>query len=232
MKKAKLLLVEDDTSLGFIIKDNLELKGFEVDLLADGDLGWAAYKTNAYDLCILDIMLPKKDGFSLLESIRKQNKHIPVLFLTARASQKDRIEGFRKGADDYIVKPFGIEELIFRVEVFLKRSHITLPDKDLFHIGLYTFDAINLTLCVKSNTITLTQKEADLLKLFCNHKDQLIKREDILKSVWGDDDYFLGRSLDVFVSKLRKYLKEDSSIEIANQFGIGFRLSEKKTDGV
>jgi DNA-binding response OmpR family regulator len=230
MKKTKLLLVEDDISLGFIIKDNLELKGFEVDLFPDGEKGWIAFQSNPYDLCILDIMLPKKDGFALIESIRRQNQQVPVLFLTARSAQKDRIEGFRKGADDYITKPFGIEELIMRVEVFLKRSQVAIPPGDVVKIGAYTFDIRNMNLMIQEKTCTLTRKEADLLELFCRHKEQLIKREDILKSIWGNDDYFLGRSLDVFVSRLRKYLKEDENIEIVNQFGIGFRLQEKKAN--
>ncbi len=228
MKKAKLLLVEDDASLGFIIKDNLEIKGFEVDLFPDGEKGWIAFNENSYDLCILDVMLPKKDGFVLIESIRKKNQQIPVLFLTARIDQKDKITGFKKGADDYITKPFGIEELILRIEVFLKRSSIGLSNQNNFEIGNYIFDSTNLILKIGDKEIGLTQKEADLLKLFCMNREKLIKREEILKAVWGDDDYFLGRSLDVFVSKLRKHLREDTTIEIVNQFGIGFRMLEKK----
>jgi DNA-binding response OmpR family regulator len=228
MKKSKLLLVEDDASLGFIIKDNLEIKGFGIDLFSDGEKGWQAFNENSYDLCILDVMLPKKDGFSLIESIRKKNQQIPILFLTALTDQKNKIEGFKKGADDYITKPFGIEELILRVEVFLKRSRIDIFHQKNFQIGSYTFDAANLTLKIRDHEIGLTQKEADLLTLFCMNREKLLKREEILKAVWGNDDYFLGRSLDVFISKLRKHLKEDHRIEIINQFGIGFRMSEKK----
>lgn len=228
MKKTQLLLVEDDGSLGFIIKDNLEMKGYAVDLLTDGSSGWKAFKEKDYDLCILDVMLPEKDGFALIENIRKQNQQVPVLFLTAKAGQQDKLEGFKKGADDYITKPFSIEELIFRVEVFLKRSGPHNASQALFQIGTYKFDAANLFLERKNKQTALTQKEADLLKLFCLNREQLIKRDNILKSVWGSDDYFLGRSLDVFISKLRKYLKEDDTIEIINQFGIGFRLVEKK----
>lgn len=228
MKKAQLLLVEDDGSLGFIIKDNLEMKGYDVDLLTDGSSGWKAFKEKDYDLCILDVMLPEKDGFALIENIRKQNQQVPVLFLTAKAGQKDKLEGFKRGADDYITKPFSIEELIYRVEVFLKRSGPLNTSQTLFQIGTYKFDAANLFLERKNKQTALTQKEADLLKLFCLSREQLIKRDDILKSVWGSDDYFLGRSLDVFISKLRKYLKEDDTVEIVNQFGIGFRMVERK----
>ena len=228
MKNARLLLVEDDDSLGFIIKDNLEMKGYVVDLYTDGESGWKAFIKNDFDLCIFDIMLPRKDGFALIENIRKLNRQIPVLFLTARAGQKDKLEGFRKGADDYITKPFSIEELIFRVEVFLKRSTSKDISQTIFQIGTYTFDAGNLVLQRGSIQIMLTQKEADLLKLFCLNREQLIKREEILKSVWGSDDYFLGRSLDVFISKTRKYLRDDDTIEIVKHFGIGFRLVERK----
>jgi DNA-binding response OmpR family regulator len=228
MHKAHLLLVEDDDSLGFIIKDNLEMKGYAVDLFTDGASGWIAFKAKDYDLCILDVMLPKKDGFTLIESIRKRNLQVPVLFLTAKIAQKDRLEGFKKGGDDYITKPFAIEELIYRVEVFLKRSRNGNTAQDIFQNGSYTIDFSNLILERAEKQITLTQMEADLLKLFCMNREQLIKRNVILKSVWGSDDYFLGRSLDVFISKLRKYLKDDNSIEIVNQFGIGFRMAEKK----
>lgn len=226
MEKAQLLLVEDDDSLGFIITDNLVMKGYAVDLFTDGENGWKAFKAKKYDLCILDVMLPKKDGFTLIENIRKQNQQVPVLFLTAKAGQKDKLEGFKKGADDYITKPFSIEELIYRVEVFLKRSSKN-TSQTVFQIGAYTFNAVNLILEWENKQTTLTQKEADLLKLFCRNREQLIKRDEILKSVWGNDDYFLGRSLDVFISKLRKYLKEDKNIEIVNQFGIGFRMTER-----
>src|SRR5258706_1589548 len=228
MEKAQLLLVEDDDSLGFIINDNLEMKGHDVDIFTDGENGWKSFKTKNYALCIFDVMLPRKDGFTLIENIRKQNQQVPVLFLTAKAGQKDKLEGFKKGADDYITKPFSIEELTYRVEVFLKRSSTKNTSQTVFQIGTYRFDAANLILERKNKQTALTQKEADLLKLFYTNREQLIKRDDILKSVWGSDDYFLGRSLDVFISKLRKYLNEDDSIEIVNQFGIGFRMVEKK----
>jgi DNA-binding response OmpR family regulator len=225
--KTKLLVVEDDAALGFIIKDNLELKGWEVDLHADGESAWKAFREQSYAVCLLDIMLPKKDGFALIENIRKVNRQVPVLFLTARAGQKDKLEAFKRGADDYITKPFSMEELFFRIGVFLRRSEVPVSVSDKIQLGSYLFDVSNLLLQGKGEAIRLTQKEVDLLKLFAANREQLLKREDILKAVWGDDDYFLGRSLDVFVSKLRKYLKEDERLEILNQFGVGFRFTEK-----
>jgi DNA-binding response OmpR family regulator len=227
MQQVEILLVEDDASLGFIIKDNLEMKGWKVDLFADGQKGWYAFKQKKYTLCVLDVMLPKIDGFVLAENIRSLNNEVPILFLTARATKYDKIEGFKKGADDYITKPFSIEELQYRVAVFLKRSSTSGTSGTIAKLGAYDFDYSNLTLAIASDKTELTQMEADLLKLFCDQKGKLIKREEILKAVWNSDDYFLGRSLDVFISKLRKYLKADPNIEIVNQFGVGFRLDIK-----
>ena len=224
METVEILLVEDDASLGFIIKDNLEMKGWKVDLYEDGDKGWLAFQQKKYALCILDVMLPRIDGFTLAHNIRGINLAVPILFLTARATKDDKIEGFKKGADDYITKPFSIEELQYRVAVFIKRNHVAgIPD-GIIALGKYRFDHTNLTLFMGDDRTELTQMEADLLKLFCSQNGQLIKREEILKKVWNSDDYFLGRSLDVFISKLRKYLKDDPSVEIVNQFGVGFRL--------
>ena len=228
MQQVEILLVEDDASLGFIIKDNLEMKGWKVDLFADGQKGWDAFKQKKYTLCVLDVMLPKIDGFVLAENIRSLNSEVPILFLTARATKDDRIEGFRKGADDYITKPFSIEELQYRVAVFLKRSSTGAVAGAVVKLGVYDFDYTNLTLAGAGERTELTQMEADLLKLFCDQKGRLMKREEILKAVWNSDDYFLGRSLDVFISKLRKYLKADPNIEIVNQFGVGFRLDVKE----
>jgi DNA-binding response OmpR family regulator len=228
MQTTEILLVEDDASLGFIIKDNLEMKGWNVDLFADGQKGWDAFKQKKYTLCILDVMLPKIDGFALAENIRAINGAVPILFLTARAGKDDRIEGFKKGADDYITKPFSIEELQYRVAVFLKRSSAEASQTGLVKIGNYSFDYANLLLTINNEKTELTKMEGDLLKMFLAQKGKLIKREDILKEVWNSDDYFLGRSLDVFISKLRKYLKADNNIEIVNQFGVGFRLDVKE----
>lgn len=221
----KILLVEDDPSLGFVVKDNLSHKGYELTLCANGEEGQAVFENGNFDLCVLDVMMPKKDGFSLAKSIREKNAHVPILFITAKSMLEDKIAGFHSGGDDYIVKPFSIEELCLRIEVFLRRS-ITRDTKSesVFPLGNFQFDCANLILQHTTGSKTLTQKEADVLKLLCENKDRVLKREEILKAVWGDDDYFMGRSLDVFISKLRKYLKEDPDVEIVNYHGVGFRL--------
>ena len=225
---AKILLVEDDPGLGFVIKDNLSVKGYDVTLCTNGEEGHKTFDQQRFDLCILDVMMPKKDGFSLAQSIRETNKQIPILFVTAKSMLEDKLAGFSAGGDDYIVKPFSMEELAARIEVFLRRSvQQPVPDQ-VFSLGQYSFDSANLELTNGSSSKTLTQKEADVLKMLCLNKDHVLKREDILKNVWGDDDYFMGRSLDVFISKLRKYLKEDPAVEIANYHGVGFRLEIKE----
>jgi DNA-binding response OmpR family regulator len=227
-QSTKILLVEDDPSLGFVIKDNLSVKGYDVTLCRDGEEGDNAFGQNPFNLCILDVMLPKKDGFTLARNIRQKNKEVPILFLTAKAMMEDKLEGFRTGADDYITKPFSLEELFYRIEVFLRRTtkQETISDK-VVQVGQYEFNYKNLTLSSSKESKTLTQKEAEVLRLLYENRDRVLKREEILTSVWGDDDYFMGRSMDVFISKLRKYLKEDASIQIVNYHGVGFRLEEK-----
>lgn len=222
----KILLVEDDPSLGFVIKDNLGLKGYEVTLCKDGMEGEDAFHQQQFHLCILDVMLPKKDGFAVAKGIRSKNKEVPILFLTAKSMVEDKLMGFQTGADDYITKPFSLDELVYRIEVFLRRSngHSSVSDDKIFQVGQFTFDPFNLTLKNLTTEKTLTQKEAEVLKLLYQNRDRVLKREEILKEVWGDDDYFMGRSMDVFISKLRKYLKEDSNIQIVNYHGVGFRL--------
>ena len=224
---ARILLVEDDPNLGFVIKDNLFGKGYDVTLCNDGERGLQTFLNQPFDLCILDIMLPKRDGFSLAASIREKNTGIPILFVTAKNLLEDKVRGFTLGADDYIVKPFSMEELYLRVEVFLKRSGGEMPQRETFTLGQFTFDCRNLTLFHPQGQKVLTQKEADVLRLLCRNKDRVLKREEILKSVWGDNDYFLGRSLDVFISKLRKYMKDDPSVEIVNYHGVGFKMELK-----
>ena len=225
----KILLVEDDPALGFVIKDNLEVNQFDVTWCKDGQEGLARFQRQNFDLCILDVMLPKKDGFTLAESIRKKNGRVPILFLTAKSMQQDKIQGFRTGADDYITKPFSIEELLMRIRVFLKWSQIpTSEEPQVFQVGDYSFDFDHLSLARNGEEKILTQKEADILKLFCQHRGEILKREEILVKVWGEDDYFLGRSMDVFISKLRKYLKLDERIEIINYHGVGFKLEVKE----
>jgi DNA-binding response OmpR family regulator len=227
MDRKTILLVEDDPNLGFVIKDNLLLKGYQVTLCNDGNMGEAVFKDHAFDLCILDVMLPKKDGFALARSIREKNKEVPILFLTAKAMVEDKLLGFQTGADDYITKPFSLDELYYRIEVFLKRSTGTTaspPNESIFKVGDYEFDPLNLVLKNKSSEKTLTQKEAEVLKMLYKNRDRVLKREEILNQVWGNDDYFMGRSMDVFISKLRKYLKDDPAIQIVNYHGVGFRL--------
>lgn len=221
--KAKILLVEDDSSLGFVIKDNLEQENFEVCLCEDGEIALKEFETNAYDLCVFDVMLPKLDGFNLTKKVRALNKNIPIIFLTAKSMKEDRIMGFQIGADDYIVKPFNIEELILRIKVFLKRSGKETQQSN-YILSSYIFNYSNLELIHEKASRHLTQKEADLLKLLCDNKEKMVKRYDILKQIWGNDDYFAGRSMDVFISKLRKYLASDSNIEIVNHHGIGFKF--------
>lgn len=220
----KILLVEDDPSLGFVIKDNLSMKGYEVTLCIDGVEGENAFNNNFFHLCIFDVMLPKKDGFSLARSVREKNKEIPILFLTAKAMVEDKLTGFQTGADDYITKPFSLEELLYRIEVFLRRTVREVKNDKIFQVGLYEFDPFNLVLKNSASQKTLTQKEAEVLKLLYKNRDRVLKREEILNQVWGNDDYFMGRSMDVFISKLRKYLKDDPAIQIVNYHGVGFRL--------
>ena len=225
----KILLVEDDPSLGYVIKDNLEVNYFDVTWCKDGQEGLVSFQRKSFDLCILDVMLPKKDGFTLAESIRKRNDRIPILFLTAKSMQQDKIQGFRTGADDYITKPFSIEELLMRIRVFLKWSQIPISEEpQVFQVGNYSFDFDHLSLARNGEEKVLTQKEADILKLFCQNRGEILKREEILVKIWGEDDYFLGRSMDVFISKLRKYLKGDERIEIINYHGVGFKLEVKE----
>jgi len=224
--KAHLFYVEDDESLSFVTRDNLELEGYQVTYCEDGQKAIDIIKTENFDLCILDVMLPGVDGFTIAEEIRKRNKQVPILFLTAKSLKEDRIRGLRLGADDYITKPFSIEELILKIEIFLKRSQIVVKEEShLFKIGDFTFDHKNLQLKNESIKRQLTQKEADLLKYFIKNKNVVLKRSDILETLWGEDDYFLGRSLDVFISRLRKYLKEDETLKIENIHGVGFRFN-------
>lgn len=221
----RILLVEDDPSLGFVIKDNLSMKGYNVTLCADGDEGQHTFNQHSFDLCIFDVMMPKKDGFSLAKTVREKNQQVPILFVTAKSMLEDKVTGFTSGGDDYIIKPFSMEELCLRIEVFLKRSNGVQPSAEqTFQLGQFSFDSHNFILAHSSGSKTLTQKEAEVLKLLCRNADRVLKREEILKSVWGDDDYFMGRSMDVFISKLRKYLKEDPSVQIVNYHGVGFRL--------
>jgi DNA-binding response OmpR family regulator len=227
--RPKLLLVEDDPSLGFVLKDNLEQGGYEVVHATNGLDAQLFFEASAFDLCLLDIMLPKVDGFTLAKSIRAANSSVPILFITARSLQEDKLKGFSIGADDYITKPFSMEELLFRVAVFVKRTQLP-EDKSssgILAIGEYTLDTDTLRLRFKDGETKLTRRENDLLLMLVSRKNQLVKRDDILLQLWGDDDYFAGRSLDVFVSRLRKYLRHDPNVQIENHHSVGFQLRVK-----
>ncbi len=227
MKKngTKLLLVEDDSNLGIIIQDFLAMNKYDVVLARDGNEGYETFKNGNFDLCILDVMLPLKDGFQLAQEIRNTNSEIPIIFLTARIMEADRIKGFRAGADDYITKPFSTEELNLRIEAILKRSKYSiLKNNNVFHIGSYTFNYTNQSLSIAGEEKRLTRKESDVLRLLCLNKNEIVKREVALKNIWGDDDYFMGRSMDVYITKLRKFLKNDKNVSIVNIPRTGFKL--------
>ena len=224
--KAHLLYVEDDESLSFVTRDNLELNGYEVTYCADGRQAIQVIKERQFDLCILDVMLPEVDGFTIAKEIRKRDLQVPILFLTAKSLKEDKIHGLRLGADDYITKPFSIEELLLKVEIFLRRSNFAGKSSATnFKIGNYDFDYQNLSLSIDDKTKQLTQKEAELLRFFIENKNQVLKRSTILEQLWGQDDYFMGRSLDVFISRLRKYLRQDERLKIENIHGVGFRFN-------
>lgn len=227
MKEEKILLVEDDPGLGFVIQDTLRDKGYTVHLCRDGKEGLKQFHTNQYDLCLLDVMMPKKDGFELARDIRKITEDVPIIFLTAKSMVDDKVEGFKSGADDYVLKPFSNEELLLRIEAVLKRySNGKTEEKKtaVLKIGSFLFNPEEFLLKSSSGERVLTRKEAGILKLLAEQKNKVIERELIANMVWGDDSYFVGRSLDVFITKLRKYLSEDSSISITNVHGVGFKL--------
>jgi DNA-binding response OmpR family regulator len=225
MNKLKILLAEDDLNLGFVVQDQLKMNGFSVHLATDGKEGLKKFNSDKFHLCILDVMMPEKDGFSLAKDIRKIDKDVPILFLTAKSQIEDKIEGFKAGGDDYLTKPFSSEELTLRIHALLRRANLEVAsDDDTFTIGSYTFDTNNYHLTHPNFEKKLTKKEADILKLLCKNKNKVLPRDIVLNSVWGQDDYFVGRSLDVFITKLRKYLKEDESISISNVHGVGFKL--------
>lgn len=226
MSSYKILYAEDDETLAFLTKDNLEQNGYEVVHCMDGDLCMQAFKNENFDICILDIMLPKKDGFEIASDIRKINNDVPIIFLSAKTLKEDRIKGLKLGADDYLVKPFSMEELALKIEIFLKRSQKNaITEKVSYSVGRYKFDTSNYVLTFEEQKINLTQRESELLKLFLDNKNSVLKREQILTSLWGDDDYFMGRSLDVFISRLRKILSTESHISIENLHGIGFKFN-------
>ena len=226
-KKIKLLLVEDDINLGFVVQDQLKSEGYEVSLCSDGVEGLKKYNEGGFQMCILDVMMPKKDGFTLARDIRKVDKEIPILFLTAKNLAEDKIEGFKAGGDDYLTKPFSTEEFLLRISAILRRANV-IDAKDIqtiFKLGEITFESENFKLIYKDNEEKkLTKKEAKILLLLVQNKNKVLTRDIVLNSVWGQDDYFVGRSLDVFITKLRKYLKVESNVSIENIHGVGFKL--------
>ncbi len=227
--KAKILLVEDETNFGDVLCSYLEMNEYDVTLACDGDEGLQAFKKDKYDLCVFDVMMPKKDGFTLAKEVRELDQNVPIVFLTAKTMKEDIIQGFKAGADDYITKPFSTEEFLYRIQAILKRS--AKPDKSKqdikeIAIGKYIFNYPLRLLSFSDGTTQekLSPKEAELLKLFCQYKNDVLPRSLALKEIWGEDNYFTARSMDVFVTKLRKYLKNDGKIEIINIHGNGFQL--------
>ena len=227
--KKHILLVEDDESMGFLLKDSLENYNYRVTHYSDGKSALSEFQSRTFDLCLLDVMMPNMDGFTLASEIRKNDLDTPIIFLTAKAMKEDRIKGFKIGADDYVTKPFSIEELTLRIKAVLKRGKVSQVTNQIISFSKYTLDLENIILNIGKKQIQLTRKEADILALFASNKNTLLKREFILKTVWEDDSYFIGRSLDVFISKLRKHFKTDSNISITNIHGAGykFEVSEK-----
>lgn len=224
----RILLVEDDQTLNFIIKDNLEQNGYVVTATDNGDSAMKIFKSEKFSLCLLDVMLPKTDGFTLAKEIRETDDHVPIIFLTARSMTEDRITGLTIGGDDYITKPFSMEELLLKIRIFLKRSLVVNEngsDQNYYKVGKFNFYFDSLILDYNGDRKTLTYKEAELLRYFCDNPNKVLSRSDILIQVWGSDDYYLGRSLDVFISRLRKYLSGDENIKILNLHGIGFRFN-------
>ena len=223
----KILLAEDDYNLGFVVQDNLKANGYQVKLCTDGEMALKTFANEKFDLCILDVMMPKKDGFTVAETIRDVNKEVPIVFLTAKTMQADKVRGFTLGADDYITKPFDFQEFMLRIESILRRTKVLTQEEvkiEKYTVGAYSFDIKNQLLIHPKEEKKLTKKETRILTFLCEHLNDIAPRELILKSIWGDDDYFSGRSMDVFISKLRKYLSLDENIQISNIHGVGFKL--------
>ena len=227
MTKIKVLLVEDDPNLGSLLKEYLEAKDYSTVLAINGKQGYDVFSKDKFNICILDVMMPIKDGFTLAKEIRAIDTNVPIVFLTAKSMKEDAIEGFSAGADDYITKPFSMEELLVRMKAILRRTgnKTSLQSEQTdFKIGKYKFDYKHQTIEIKGVQQKLTTKESDLLKMLCLNINEILDRNFTLKSIWGDDNYFSGRSMDVYIAKLRKYLKDDTSVELINVHGKGFKL--------
>ena len=221
-----ILYVEDDRDLGFVTKNLLEDEGFVVTLEKNGKDALQTFNQKDFDICLFDVMLPELDGFSLAKEVRKVNEAVPIIFITAKSLKEDKLEGLRLGADDYLTKPFSIEELILKIEIFLKRAKLAnMPSVSNPRLGSFVFDHGMQSLQFEDQKKKLTKREADLLKYLSDHRNKIVKRSTILERIWGEDDYFLGRSLDVFISRLRKYLRSDERLSIENVHGVGFKLN-------
>ena len=221
----KILLCEDDENLGMLLREYLQAKGYEAVLCPNGEAGYREFQKTKFDICVLDVMMPKKDGFSLAQDIRQQNAELPIIFLTAKTLKEDILEGFKIGADDYITKPFSMEELVMRIEAILRRvKGKKTRENTIYHIGRFTFDTQKQLLSIGDKQTKLTTKENELLALLCAHANEILQRDYALKTIWIDDNYFNARSMDVYITKLRKHLKEDDQIEIINIHGRGYKL--------
>ena len=224
-EKQSILLCEDDENLGMLLREYLQAKGYNAELCADGDAGFKAFLKGKFDICVLDVMMPIKDGFTLAQEIRAANSNIPIIFLTAKTLKEDILEGFKIGADDYITKPFSMEELVFRIEAILRRvCGKKNKESSVYKIGRFQFDTQKQLLSIDGQQTKLTTKESELLGLLCAHANEILQRDFALKTIWIDDNYFNARSMDVYITKLRKHLKDDESIEIINIHGKGYKL--------
>ena len=224
-EKVKILLCEDDENLGMLLREYLQVKGYDTDLMTDGEAGYKAFTKNEYDFCIFDVMMPKKDGFTLAKEVRAINTELPIIFLTAKNLKEDIIEGFKIGGDDYLTKPFSMEELLFRIEAILRRvKSKKMKDKTFYTLGKFTFDAQKQILSVDGKQTKLTTKESELLGLLCANMNDILERNYALKTIWIDDNYFNARSMDVYITKLRKLLREDAGVQIINIHGKGYKL--------
>ena len=223
--RLKILLCEDDENLGMLLREYLQAKGFVAELCADGEAGFKAFTKTKFDICVLDVMMPKKDGFTLAQEIRSANTDVPIIFLTAKTLKEDILEGFKLGADDYITKPFSMEELVFRIEAILRRTKGKKSrESTVYRLGQFTFDTQKQLLQIGEKQTKLTTKENELLALLCSHSNEILQRDFALKTIWIDDNYFNARSMDVYITKLRKHLKDDPQIEIINIHGKGYKL--------
>ncbi len=223
--KMHILLCEDDENLGLLLREYLQAKGYDTDLCQDGEAGSRAFMKGKYDICVLDVMMPKKDGFELAKEIRQLDDEVPIVFLTAKTLKDDIINGFKIGGDDYITKPFSMEELVFRIEAILRRIHgKKIVEQVTYQLGKFVFDTQKQTLKMGEEVTKLTTKECDLLKLLCEHANEILQRDYALKTIWVDDNYFNARSMDVYITKLRKHLRADPEVEIINIHGKGYKL--------